>query len=121
MPVAFVLVEPVDREENPDATVDMESAESRLSSVLSEDFRGGRPGGRRPSRGGALGGSGGWCFTTSGWGAPWRVEMLLDMDALLGIRRGCVGCVRSFTGGGRAGGGGGGGRVALVVTTGSNW
>ena len=45
MPLKLVLVDVTDNEERPDATVDIDSIDSRLFMLVSDAFRGGRLGG----------------------------------------------------------------------------
>jgi len=58
----LVVIELPDIPERPEATVDIDSEESRLFRVLPDAFRGGRLGGPEPPRGGGLGGSAGCCL-----------------------------------------------------------
>lgn len=67
-PVPFVLTDPKDSVDMPDAIVEMDSLESRLAMLASDPLRGGSAGVGRGvvfDRGGTLGGSAGDCLGLS--------------------------------------------------------
>jgi hypothetical protein len=83
-PEPFVFTEPNDKVEMPEATVEMDSEDSRLRTLDSEALRGGSAGvwrGVLPLRGGGRGGSAGETFglavlpTTAGWLPSCRVDV----------------------------------------------
>lgn len=116
----LVVTELPDIVERPDATVDIESMESRLLIVLVEAFRGGRLGGGALFRGGGRGGSAGCGFEVVEADVPGSFgTLLVGVGALFGIVECAVLCLRCSTNGWCEGGGGGGGRAFLLVTTGS--
>jgi hypothetical protein len=97
-PVPFAFTEPKDSVEIPEATVEIDSEDSRLRTLDSEGLRGGSVGvcrGVLPVRGGGRGGSAGEIFglgvasTAAGWLPSWRVEVgaLLRTGGLLIVWR----------------------------------